>query len=234
MSIAIDAKVTCRSGPCGKVSRVIIDPIGRTLTHIVVEPHHQVMRLGRLVPTALIEHSLGEEIALACTLQDFDKLDEAEESEYLPTDGVAGQYYNGYASGYGGYGYGQSFFSPYWGLAGDYGWGSGYGQRVSSYEAVPAGEVTIRRGDAVHATDGDIGRVAGFVVDRRTHHVTHVLLEEGHLWGRKEVAIPVGAVTRVGAVADVNLTKHEVGELPAVDIDHPELVQNASALSATK
>jgi hypothetical protein len=25
-------------------------------------------------------------------------------------------------------------------------------------------------------------------------HVTHVLLQEGHLWGRKEVAIPITAV----------------------------------------
>ena len=47
---------------------------------------------------------------------------------------------------------------------------------------------------AVHATDGEIGKVEGLVVEPAHGHVTHVLLQEGHLWGRKEVAIPIGAV----------------------------------------
>jgi hypothetical protein len=53
------------------------------------------------------------------------------------------------------------------------------------------GEVEIRRGDHVHASDGDIGRVHGLVIDPRNHRVTHVLLQEGDLWGRKQVAIPI-------------------------------------------
>jgi hypothetical protein len=35
------------------------------------------------------------------------------------------------------------------------------------------------------------------VIDPSDHRVTHVLLDEGHLWGEKRVAIPIGAVTRV-------------------------------------
>ena len=42
------------------------------------------------------------------------------------------------------------------------------------------------RGDPVHALDGEIGRVQGLLVDPDDHRVTHVLLEEGHLWGRKK------------------------------------------------
>jgi hypothetical protein len=41
-----------------------------------------------------------------------------------------------------------------------------------------------------------------------------VLLAEGHLWGRKEVAIPVTAVTRVDQGIRLNLTKEQVGDLP--------------------
>jgi hypothetical protein len=48
-----------------------------------------------------------------------------------------------------------------------------------------------------------------------------VLLQEGHLWGRKEVAIPIGAVTSVEAGIQVNLSKHEVENLPPVAIDRP-------------
>ena len=83
---------------------------------------------------------------------------------------------------------------------------------------------TIRRGDPVHATDGDIGRVQGLVMNPRDHRVTHVLLQEGHLWGRKEVAIPVRAVTTVDDGIRLNISKRDVEDLPAVDIDHPPAV----------
>jgi sporulation protein YlmC with PRC-barrel domain len=97
-------------------------------------------------------------------------------------------------------------------------------ERVSetvTYDTVPLGEVEVRRGDAVHAADGHIGRVQGLVIDPASHHVTHVLLEEGHLWGRKEVAIPIRAVTRVDDGIAVSLNKQEIQDLPPVDIEHP-------------
>jgi sporulation protein YlmC with PRC-barrel domain len=177
--------------------------------------------VGRLVPLDLVEQSSPDQIDLACTLQEFDKLDASEESDYFPTDGYYGSYYGGYARGYGGYGFGQALFWPYYGYGG-YGYGYGWGSQQTTYEAIPKGEVTIRRGDPVHASDGDIGRVAGLVIDTATSHVTHVLLQEGHLWGQKDVAIPIRSVTRVGDVVEVALTKHELGELPSVEIDHPE------------
>jgi PRC-barrel domain len=79
----------------------------------------------------------------------------------------------------------------------------------------------VRRGDRVHATDGAIGNVEGLVIDPRNHHVTHVLLQEGHLWGRKEVAIPISAVTGADDGIRLNLTRDQVRDLPPVDIDHP-------------
>ena len=79
----------------------------------------------------------------------------------------------------------------------------------------------MRRGEHVHATDADIGQVQGVVIDPRNRHVTHVLLQEGHLWGRKEVAIPIGAVLSVDDGIRLNLTKQEVQDLPAVDVKHP-------------
>jgi hypothetical protein len=39
--------------------------------------------------------------------------------------------------------------------------------------------------------------------------------------GRKEVAIPIGAVTGITIGVQLNLTKQQVGDLPPVDIDHP-------------
>jgi sporulation protein YlmC with PRC-barrel domain len=88
---------------------------------------------------------------------------------------------------------------------------------------VPLGEVEVRRGDHVHATDGTIGRVQGLVIDPADHHVTHVLLDEGHLWGQKRVAIPISVVAAVDEDGvRLSLAKDQVRDLPPVDLDQPE------------
>ena len=80
---------------------------------------------------------------------------------------------------------------------------------VGSSPATPCRRARSACGAAsrVHASDGEIGKVEGLVVDPAHGHVTHVLLQEGHLWGRKQVAIPIGAVERLGEGIAVNLTK---------------------------
>ena len=51
-------------------------------------------------------------------------------------------------------------------------------------------------------------------MDSADHRVIHVLLREGHLWGRKEVAIPVSAVASLDDGIWLNITKKQVEELP--------------------
>jgi sporulation protein YlmC with PRC-barrel domain len=105
--------------------------------------------------------------------------------------------------------------------------GGGLGMGLESvpqaviYDKVPLDEVEVRRGEPVHAADGEIGRVQGLVIDASDHHVTHVLLQEGHLWGRKEVAIPITAVTGIDDGIRLSITKQQVQDLPPVDVDHP-------------
>lgn len=57
--------------------------------------------------------------------------------------------------------------------------------------------------------------------------MTHVLLHEGHLWGRKQVAIPISAVEAVDDGIRLTLTKGEVQKLPEVDLDHGPLGSSA-------
>ena len=90
-----------------------------------------------------------------------------------------------------------------------------------AYDTLPLGEVAVRHGEQVHATDGTIGQVQGLVIDPGSRHVTHVLLQEGHLWGRKQIAIPITAVTAVGEDGvQLSITKQQVQDLPPVGIDH--------------
>jgi hypothetical protein len=48
-----------------------------------------------------------------------------------------------------------------------------------------------------------------------------VLLREGHLWERREVSIPIKAVTGCEAGIRLNLSKQQVEDLPSVAVDHP-------------
>ena len=202
----IGADASCTDGACGKVTRVVVDPVARAVTHLVVEPKHR-LDVGRLVPLDLVDATTGE-IRLRCTLADFEKLDPAEETQFLPG-----------TPGYPGYDPGQMLSMPYYGMG--TGMGGSYVPVTVTYDAVPLDEVEVRRGEHVHATDGHIGKVQGLVIDLKSHHVTHVLLQEGHLWGRKEVAIPISAVTGADDGIRLNITKQQVQDLPPVNIQHP-------------
>lgn len=207
----IGSSASCTDGPCGEVTRVVIDPVAKAVTHLAVEPSHP-HGLSRLVPLDLVDAG-PQEIRLRCSRAEFDQLDSAEESQFVPELG-----------GYSAYGPGEVLTWPYYGLGGGLGFGVGTGldgPSVITEDTAPAGEVSVRRGDPVYATDGPIGRVQGLVIEPSSHHVTHVLLQEGHLWGRKDVAIPIGAVTRTDEGITLSITKEQVKELPAVDIDRP-------------
>ncbi len=212
-TIGSDAR--CTDGVCGEVSRVVVDPVARTVTHLVVEPKHQ-RGAGRLVPLDLLD-ATATGIQLRCTLKAFGDLRQAEETEFVAPPG-----------GFAGYASHQVLAWPYYASTMGMGRGMGIGpgidggdtSHVATYDLLPEGKVGIRRGESVQATDGEIGHVQGLVIDPGDRRVTHVLLQEGHLWGKKEVAIPMGAVTTVDAGIRLSISKAEVANLPAVVVDH--------------
>jgi len=187
----LGARASCPDGFCGVVSRTILDPAARTVTHLVIGPRHGTG--GRLVPLDLVEAAAGE-IRLRCTLDEFGRLDPAEETEL-----VDGGYGDAGAMGMGGSVPGMSL---------------GYSTPLVVEHAVPLGDIEVERHESVLAMDGHIGQVEGFAVDPADQKVTHVLLKEGHLWGRRQVAIPVSAVASVDAGIRLNITKQQVEDLP--------------------
>jgi sporulation protein YlmC with PRC-barrel domain len=212
-------EVRCTDGVCGTLRRVVVDPVAKSLTHLVVDPRHHE-RDGHLVPIGLVA-AAGKEIELSCSLAEFEKLEEAQELRFI--SGARGQW---------GYEQEDMLSWPYYGL-GIAGSGVGIGGvganaiphsegQTASYERIPPGEVLVRRGEHVLATDGLIGRVQGLVVDPADFHVSHVLLDEGHLWGQKQVAIPIGSVTDVRDGVKLDLTKDQIRDLPPVQLDEQD------------
>src|ERR1019366_10852 len=99
----IGSEVACSDGVCGELSRVVVDPLARALTHLVVEPRNRA-GAGRLVPIELVD-SAGTEIRLRCAMPEFEALENAEETRFLP--GATGDW---------GYAQGQMLSLPYYGL----------------------------------------------------------------------------------------------------------------------
>ncbi len=201
----IGAEVRCSDGPCGRLSRLIVEPGTQAVTHLVVEPQHR--EAGRLVPVGLAQPLAGG-VRLSCSRAEFAALEPAEEQELLPSDSGRPSYDADLATMLGAHGVPLSIARLR------------DGAQVGTQDVIPPGEVDVRRGEPVFATDGEIGRIQGLVIDPSSHHVTHVLLDEGHLWGRKEVAIPIRAVTRVGGIVRLSISKQQVQDLPPADIDH--------------
>jgi hypothetical protein len=87
-----------------------------------------------------------------------------------------------------------------------------------TYHRVPKGEAEIRRASAVvSADDHHLGTVEALVVDGE--EITHFVLERGHLWGRRDVTIPVGAVAKVESdTVTLRISKDDVGDLPTVRV----------------
>ena len=206
----IGAAVSCSDGPCGILVKVVVDPVARSVTHLVVEPEHR-SGLGRLVALGLIEPGTdAEAIRLRIALDEFEELPHAEETEFLPG-----------GSGEDAYEAHELYYWPYFGLAGGVDPYATSAGGIVTRDTIPAGEVEVQRGDRVQASDGEIGKVEGLVIEPTGGHVTHVLLQEGHLWGRKQVAIPMTAVEKMDDGVSVSLSKREIEALPAVDLSHP-------------
>ena len=213
MLLRIGADASCTDGACGQVSRIIVNPVARQVTHLVVDPKHRDGP-GRLVPVDLVDATTGQ-IRFRCTLAEFQTLPPAQETEVVPDLDPTGHAHPDAAPQ-------QGYLAPLspW-MRGRRGPGQAGVPQEVTVDSVPPGEVDIRRDLTACATDGEIGQVQGLVMESGGHQVTHVLLQQRHIWGRKEAAIPIGAVTKIGTLlVHLSLTKHQVEDLPPVDIDY--------------
>lgn len=68
-------------------------------------------------------------------------------------------------------------------------------------------------GYGIHATDGEIGSVNGFMVDDKSWVVAQLTVEAGHWYAGKEILIPPTAIDRISyedSKVFVNLTTHSI------------------------
>jgi hypothetical protein len=211
MRLEIEAQVDCSDGTFGELADVVIDPTTKRVTHLVVKDKEEPW-VERLVPVELAAPGDGASraVKLRGTLEEVRALPPVQEVGYLelgdfPLDDPDWDV-----------GIHEVYGLPYYPA---YDLAPAPLDFSVMYDRIPKGEVEIRRASDVYSADEHhLGHVDGFIVDG-DEHITHLVLERGHLWGRREVTIPVGAVAKV-ETDDValSLTKDQVGSLPEVAV----------------
>lgn len=220
MRLELGSPVRCADGPCGELADVVIDPMTRRVTNLVVQPHNR-HDLARLVSVDRVRagKTADDSISLDCTVTELEQLESVQQSAYLrlgefPVEDPDWEV-----------GISQILALPYYqGVeAGSLGMGMppmSYDSHVTEiYDRVPKSEVEIRRASSVYSADEHyLGHVEGFVVDDE-QRIGHLVLEHGHLWGKRDVTIPIGAVASIGNdEVKLSLSKDDVGALKAVRV----------------
>jgi sporulation protein YlmC with PRC-barrel domain len=205
IEIPINATVECSDGLCGRTTHVILSPHTQRVTHLVVKerafPH-----ADHLVPVEMVQETESHLVRLRASRNEVHHMEPFTEVRFLTPD----QYAGGYPAE-------SVLFWP-----GTYGVGYTMGTSLppmitETDEHTPPGEVSVGRGTRVEARDGRVGTVDDFVVDPATERITHLVLRKGHLWGERDVTIPVESIGHIDEDAvRLELDKHAIGELPSI------------------
>ncbi len=197
MDISINAKVDCTDGQCGRVTRVIIKPNTEEITHLVIS--NEIMpETDYLVSIDHVSGSTSGQIHLSCSRAELSKMPIYDKVEFVP---AVLPTYNGY----------PFMMWPYYApMSADI---------PLEKDHIPSDELVIRRGARVEARDGHIGRVDEFLINPENDHITHLVLREGHLWGQRDVTIPVGKIEHYeGNTVYLSLDKNEIESLPSIPV----------------
>ena len=192
--IPLDALVVCVDGECGKLSHVIIERNSQKLTHFVVAVSNLLESHKRLVSTDYVVRTTAKSVALNCTKEELAAMPPFTEMRFL--NPITSQYEPL-----------EEFSDEALASRGSYlAWsdpsmltdpGVGIFSMPVEEELIPAGEMAVHRGASVEATDGHIGKVEEFLIDPNDRHLTHLVLERGHLWHKQELTLPMSAIARM-------------------------------------
>ena len=208
MEIPLNAQVECTDGVCGHSVYVLVDPLVDKVISLVVKETSSP-NTEYIVPVDVISATIADTIQLRCSKAELEKMNPFVQTEYIAEKLPDRDFmYTG-----GVYGMGSYYYLPY------------VTPEVTvqvpvEHRQIPLGELAIQRGTRVEATDGYVGKVDEFVVNPKNSHITHVVMREGHLWGKKDVIIPISAMgeTREDTVA-LKLDKHQVESLSTFPVN---------------
>jgi hypothetical protein len=210
MEIPLQAQVECTDGVCGRSVYVLINPVLDQVTHLVVRENSSP-NTEYIVPVDVVSETIADTIQLRCSKAELEKMDPFIKTTFIEERVPERNYRYGGAR----YGIGSYYYMPY--VTSEI-----TVQVPVEHQQIPPGELAVRRGTRVEATDGYVGHVDEFVVNPENGHITHLVMREGHLWGQKDVIIPLSAIgdprkDREDTVF-LKLDKHQIESLPTFPV----------------
>jgi len=201
MEIPVGVEVICGTQVCGRSRYLVINPVNDQVTHLVVAkkafPHTEY-----LVPVDWILESTATSTRLRCSPTELAGMDRFMQTDYINPDEVETSVP---------YEESSVLLWPYGAYRSE--------QMPHKHAHIPAGEVVIRRNSRVKATDGSIGKVDELLVNPVNDCISHLIMREGHLWGTKDVTIPVSEIEKIDDdVVYLKLDKQAIAALPATPI----------------
>jgi sporulation protein YlmC with PRC-barrel domain len=206
MEIPLNAQVECQDGVCGHSVYVLINPVLDQVTHLVVKTDSPPIK-EYVVSIDFLNETIADTIRLRCSQGELEKMD-----PFIYTTFIQGKVPEGNNRYRGIYGTGSYYYAPY--ITTD----------KTIYKSVkkqqiPPGELAVWRGTRVEGNDGYVGRVDEFVVNPENGCITHLVMREGHLWGKKEVMIPLSAIGGArGDTVFLKLDRRQIETLPTFPV----------------
>jgi sporulation protein YlmC with PRC-barrel domain len=178
----------------------VVNPVNRTVTHIAIEDKTLSDNPTRLVPVANVAEVADDRIKLNCTRADVAKLGPFVVTDLVQQSGPGGAYSSG-----------EGYSAEY--VLDD----TAYDEVEE--QSIPEGELALYGGMHVEASDRRVGKLDELVLDSTSGAITGLVMRKGHLWGSRDVTVPVDQLAYVdGDTVHLKLDKSAVGALPAMKV----------------
>jgi uncharacterized membrane protein len=190
--ISLGAQVHCTDGYGGNVTGLIVEPLARRLTHIVVQDF-TAPPVEHLVSIVRVAGATHDQVTLDCTWETLAALEPFAEERYVHSN--ASDYFAFYA------------LDPF---------AEFEAKHIPLVtEHIPPGELAIQGGAQVIASDGPVGEVTALVVEGASGAIGAIVVPYGEWPTRRQQAIPIAAVEHIGSSAFyLKLARDQVATLP--------------------
>jgi len=199
--LPLHARVVCTDGQAGESTSIVIHPATRSVTHLVVQDQTFPIPKELLVPIEKVKETSSGAIQLSCTRAELEDMQPFSREHFIEQEFTD---------------YGYAYSLPY---------------MLTPMEMepmpieelnIPPEDMALDRGTSVEAQDGFVGRVGELLLDPQSNRISHIVLMRGHLWGKKEIVIPLSLVERSEPdTIYLKADKKYIDGLPSIPINRP-------------
>lgn len=200
--------VRATDGPFGEIADIVIEPVGKTITHLVVEPHG-LHRLARLVPMWLVTIE-DDHVTVGLDAEHLIQLEKVAFSDFIEVGeqlDVGGKW---------DIGINDCVSLPFVDrdIVREFGVDAIRTGIEVTYDRIPKGVCEVRRRSDVRTTDDHVvGHVDGFLTDG--DQIVAVLVHTRLPAIRRHVVVPVGRIGEVrNDLVGLTLNRSEFRALP--------------------